>query len=689
MARTRCSELLAAAVLALLATVARADTPTPSITSTPTATATPACNTVVPAGLVVSQTWTNSGSPYCVEGDIQVSLLTIEPGVQVLVDGPYEIDVLSTITAVGTAAAPILFTARTPQTPWHGFSFQNTPAGSQFAFCTFEYSNSRAISFQDTASIQITHSLFQNNSADDAPTSRGGTFVGGAVWIQNGEVSITDSLLFGNHVNNRSCGGSNCVSSAQGGALFVDGSANVSIQRTAFMENEANANESSATCGATLQAYGSAVYVNSGTVGLTNSLLACNTASATAVFSNCNNQLVGGLALYVAGGTTTLEGTTIARNGSGVAVDFTGGTLQINDSILYFDNGNNGEIGGAPTVTYSDVEGGFTGTGNINYNPVFAGTGCTAADLTIVAGSPAIDAGNPDPLYNDACFPPSLGTARNDMGADGGPGACGWVQPSGTPIVVNGSCMEPGSQVLVPCTAGTEVTAYECRDSTCAASTLITLDVTQSDANGQFSFILDGGQVAGKRIVFDATIVQAGGALTTRGNAASNTPVDYQIVDFGPVSAQPSLTPMIDPSSAAAKQLLEQQGLQNFTDTGIQKVTAAVQAANQDVTFAGLSADSAVQLATQTASSAPAVQQAIQTARTCDLGDCNQDLQVTVDELLTMVNIALGNADIGICTAGDGNGDGQITIDEILTAVNNALNGCPATVSDTTGVRVA
>src|SRR5262249_40752078 len=71
-----------------------------------------ACTTTIPAGLVAAQSWTLAGSPYCVEGNIQVSLLTIEPGVQVLVDGPYEIDVLSTITAVGTSEAPILFTAR-------------------------------------------------------------------------------------------------------------------------------------------------------------------------------------------------------------------------------------------------------------------------------------------------------------------------------------------------------------------------------------------------------------------------------------------------------------------------------------------------------------------------------------------------------------------------------------------------
>ncbi|HXQ20365.1 MAG TPA: hypothetical protein VN812_01740 [Candidatus Acidoferrales bacterium] len=49
---------------------------------------------------------------------------------------------------------------------------------------------------------------------------------------------------------------------------------------------------------------------------------------------------------------------------------------------------------------------------------------------------------------------------------------------------------------------------------------------------------------------------------------------------------------------------------------------------------------------------------------------------MTVDEILTMVNIAFGNTPVTACDAGDANHDGQITVDEILTAVNNALTGC-------------
>jgi hypothetical protein len=58
------------------------------------------------------------------------------------------------------------------------------------------------------------------------------------------------------------------------------------------------------------------------------------------------------------------------------------------------------------------------------------------------------------------------------------------------------------------------------------------------------------------------------------------------------------------------------------------------------------------------------------------IGDCDGDGNVTVDEVTTMVSVALGSADIADCAAGDADGDGMITVDEILTATGNALDGC-------------
>ncbi|MFI5395104.1 MAG: hypothetical protein ACHQ9S_06180 [Candidatus Binatia bacterium] len=57
-------------------------------------------------------------------------------------------------------------------------------------------------------------------------------------------------------------------------------------------------------------------------------------------------------------------------------------------------------------------------------------------------------------------------------------------------------------------------------------------------------------------------------------------------------------------------------------------------------------------------------------------GDCDGNGSVTVDEILTMVNLALGGGEISVCPAADINGDNQVTVDEILTAVDHALNGC-------------
>jgi hypothetical protein len=59
---------------------------------------------------------------------------------------------------------------------------------------------------------------------------------------------------------------------------------------------------------------------------------------------------------------------------------------------------------------------------------------------------------------------------------------------------------------------------------------------------------------------------------------------------------------------------------------------------------------------------------------TC-VGDRTGDGQVSIDELITMVNIALGTTSIVECGSGDADHDAEITIDEILTAVNVALTG--------------
>ncbi len=58
-------------------------------------------------------------------------------------------------------------------------------------------------------------------------------------------------------------------------------------------------------------------------------------------------------------------------------------------------------------------------------------------------------------------------------------------------------------------------------------------------------------------------------------------------------------------------------------------------------------------------------------------GDCGGDRQVTVDELLIGVNIALNEAPVASCASLDRNGDGEVTVEELLRGVAAALEGCP------------
>jgi hypothetical protein len=54
-------------------------------------------------------------------------------------------------------------------------------------------------------------------------------------------------------------------------------------------------------------------------------------------------------------------------------------------------------------------------------------------------------------------------------------------------------------------------------------------------------------------------------------------------------------------------------------------------------------------------------------------GDCNGDGRVTVAEVITAVNIALGTESLSACPAADLDGDGQVSISELVQAVANVL----------------
>jgi len=117
-----------------------------------------------------------------------------------------------------------------------------------------------------------------------------------------------------------------------------------------------------------------------------------------------------------------------------------------NNSPQEIDFGRNRYTGGnSISIFYSDIQGGLANIntynkntvhwleGNIDEDPLFIGTGDYPYSLS--SGSPCIDVGNPDAIYNDPEDPnnpgyalwPAMGTLHNDMGAYGGPYAASWI----------------------------------------------------------------------------------------------------------------------------------------------------------------------------------------------------------------------------------------------------------------------
>ena len=133
--------------------------------------------TVVPGGLV-SGTWTLSGSPYNVNGSIQIpndSTLTIEAGVTVNFPGSCKLNVLGRLIAIGTITDTITFTTSDLTNGWKGIRFDNTAATndtSKIIYCKLQYAKATgsspdncggALYFNNFSKAIISNSSILNN----------------------------------------------------------------------------------------------------------------------------------------------------------------------------------------------------------------------------------------------------------------------------------------------------------------------------------------------------------------------------------------------------------------------------------------------------------------------------------------------------------------------------------------------
>ncbi len=176
----------------------------------------------------------------------------------------------------------------------------------------------------------------------------------------------------------------NCTitnNSAQAGGGICAANSNITIQRC-IIENNISENT------------GGGLYL-CGAIVIANTLIAGNSAANTA----------GGIYIYNSEG--EIVNSTICENkanNNGTQISLAGdGQIQIVNSIIWGNEENaynlihiNGII---PVITYCNVQGGYNGTGNINSNPLFVGSGdwqdeqWTKGDYHLQPISPCIDAG--------------------------------------------------------------------------------------------------------------------------------------------------------------------------------------------------------------------------------------------------------------------------------------------------------
>ena len=105
----------------------------------------------------------------------------------------------------------------------------------------------------------------------------------------------------------------------------------------------------------------------------------------------------GGIACRLAGSTPTIKNNTIHGNSAAVMA---GGVLNevsstpVINCILWGNFPSQIDGGSSASVSYSDVQGGWFGTGNINADPFFVDA--PGGDFRLQDGSPCIDAGDPN-----------------------------------------------------------------------------------------------------------------------------------------------------------------------------------------------------------------------------------------------------------------------------------------------------
>jgi len=456
------------------------------------------CVTNVPGGDVPPGShWTKAGSPYCVEGDISVTSLIIDPGVRVCFLGNYVLEVAGIITAVGgPEEEEIIFTKHEDNLDgWQGILFNYSSASSILKHCRIECSINSGIRIVETLptiedckitgsranhgggmSIQLSSediliikdSLIENNISN--PAQANGNYVGGGIYANLGpsaNLLLSHCEIKGNTSNSR-CNTPSCTATGRGGGIYKTGLGKLTLEGCIVENNLVDARENYGSSYAYAKSYGGGVYVDNGELEAVNSVIKYNRAYALSDFYSTSNAYGGGI--HLKAGISNITNCTVRNNlvevqysgshSSGAAdgggLSREGGTMTVVNSILFFNqkriNGvtSNSQIYGSPTVTYSDVQDGYEGEGNINQNPSFIDN-----HHIDPISSPCIDVGNNEGITG-------IGLPGTDI--DGEPRIC---DGDGDGIAI----VDMGVDEVCKCTSDEQCPDDDCNTGKCNLQT--------------------------------------------------------------------------------------------------------------------------------------------------------------------------------------------------------------------------